>query len=229
MNRDRLEKALDVIGAHREEAGDGRWLETLARDVAPHLTEWQIEQAWTWAEWPERVTTLGKDSRADDDGIDVVAKRKDGGLVAIQCKARGRTEQGREGTVTGDDVNEFIAATGNPAWAERWMVTTAQPSGHVLQKLGPLADPEKPIRWVVISEAVGRELTLRNTGDEWAADPRTAMQEDAIERTLKGLEALRGARHPGWEQDESRGKTIMPCGTGKTRVGSLLSQQSQDN
>ena len=226
MNRDRLEKALDVIGAHREEAGDGRWLETLARDVAPHLTEWQIEQAWTWAEWPERVTTLGKDSRADDDGIDVVAKRKDGGLVAIQCKARGRTEQGREGTVTGEDVNEFIAATGNPAWAERWMVTTAQPSGHVLQKLGPLADPEKPIRWVVISEAIGRELTLRNTGGEWAADPRTAMQEDAIERTLKGLEALRGARHPEWEQDESRGKTIMPCGTGKTRVGYEVSRRT---
>ena len=226
MNGDRLEKALDVIGAHREEAGDGRWLETLARDVAPHLTEWQIEQAWTWAEWPERVATLGKDSRADDDGIDVVAKRKDGGLVAIQCKARGRTEQGREGTVTGDDVNEFIAATGNPAWAERWMVTTAQPSGHVLQKLGPLADPEKPIRWVVISEAIGRELTLRNTGGEWAADPRTAMQEDAIERTLKGLEALRGARHPGWEQDESRGKTIMPCGTGKTRVGYEVSRRT---
>ena len=220
-----VEQALKIITEHRNDAGDGQWLETLTRDVAPHLTEWQIEQAWRWAEWPERAATLGKDSRADDDGIDVVAMRKDGGLVAIQCKARGRTEQGREGTVTGDDVNEFIAATGNPAWAERWVVTTAQPSSHVLQKLGPLADPEKPIRWVVISEAVGRELIRRKTEEEWAADPRTAMQEDAIERTLKGLEALRGARHPGWEQDESRGKTIMPCGTGKTRVGYEVSRR----
>ena len=220
-----VEQALKIIAEHRNDAGDGQWLETLTRDIAPHLTEWQIEQAWRWAEWPGRVATLGKDSRADDDGIDVVAKRKDGGLVAIQCKARGRTEQGREGTVTGDDVNEFIAATGNPAWAERWVATTAQPSSHVLQKLGPLADPEKPIRWVVISEAVGRELIRRKTEKEWAADPRTAMQEDAIERTLKGLEALRGAKHPGWAQDESRGKTIMPCGTGKTRVGYEVSRR----
>ena len=220
-----VEQALKIIAEHRNDAGDGQWLETLTRDIAPHLTEWQIEQAWRWAEWPERVAILGKDSRADDDGIDVVAKRKDGGLVAIQCKARGRTEQGREGTVTGDDVNEFIAATGNPAWAERWVATTAQPSSHVLQKLGPLADPEKPVRWVVISEAIGRELIRRKTEKEWAADPRTAMQEDAIERTLKGLEALRGAKHPGWAQDESRGKTIMPCGTGKTRVGYEVSRR----
>ena len=219
------EQALRTIKKHRNDAGDGQWLETLARDIAPQLTEWQIEQAWIWAEWPDRVATLGTGSRADDDGIDVVAKRKDGGLVAIQCKARGRTKGGREGTVTGDDVNKFIAAAGNPAWIERWIVTTAPPSGHVLQKLGPLSDPEKPIQWVVISEAVGRELARRRMGEEWASDPRVAMQEDAIKKTLRGLEALRGTKHSGWEQDESRGKTIMPCGTGKTRIGYEVSRR----
>lgn len=160
------EQALRIIKEHRNDAGDGQWLETLTRDIAPQLTEWQIEQAWIWAEWPDRVATLGTGSRADDDGIDVVAKRKDGGLVAVQCKARGWAKWVREGTVAGDDVNEFIAAAGDPAWTERWIVTTAQPSGHLLQKLGPLSDQEKPIRWVVISEAISRELIRRGTGEE---------------------------------------------------------------
>ncbi len=160
------EQALRIIEEHRNDAGDGQWLETLTRDIAPQLTEWQIEQAWIWAEWPDRVATLGTGSRAHDDGIDVVAKRKDGGLVAVQCKAHGRAKGGREGTVTGDDVNKFIAAAGNPAWTERWIVTTAQPGGHALKELGPLSDPEKPIRWVVISEAISRELIRHGTGEE---------------------------------------------------------------
>lgn len=222
-----LEQALKTIAEHRNDAGDGKWLETLSRDIAPLLLEWQIEQAWTWAEWPDRVATFGTDSRADDDGIDVVAKRKDGGLVAIQCKARGRTTEGREGTVTGEDVNNFIAAAANPAWTERWIVTTAQPSGHVRQKLGPLGDPEKLISWVVISGAMGRELTRRKTAEEWASDPRTAMLEAAIEKTLKGLEALRGVKHPGWGPDESRGKRLRDAASGRPCERDLERRDSQ--
>ncbi|MCS1408358.1 MAG: hypothetical protein M2R45_01533 [Verrucomicrobia subdivision 3 bacterium] len=230
-----LEEAQRSIAEHRDDAGDGKWLETLTRDLAPHLLEWQIEQAWTWAQWPDRVKIFGKDSRPDDDGIDLVARRKDGGLVAIQCKARGLTAEGREGTVTGGDVKDFIIATDNPVWAERWMVTTAPPSDHVRQKLGALADPGKRIKWVIISEAVGREQERRKQERrkqerrkqeaEQASDPRTAMQDKAIEATLNTLESLRGEKHKGWEEDESRGKTIMPCGTGKTRVGYEVSQR----
>ena len=225
-NEDALREALHTIEEHREDAGDGQWLEDLAIDLAPHLTEWQIEQAWPWKDWPDRRAVLGVRSRADDDGIDAVAKGRDGRLIAIQCKARGRTAEGSEGTITGEDVNNFIAATANPVWAERWIVTTARPSRHVGQKLGPLADPEKPIRWVMLPEAIGAELARSETA-RWEEDPRTRMQEEAIEKTIGGLEALRAAqaRHPGWGPDETRGRTIMPCGTGKTRVGYEVSRR----
>ena len=225
-NEDALREALRTIERRREDAGDGQWLEDLAIDLAPRLTEWQIEQAWPWKDWPDRVAVLGDRSSANDDGIDAVARGRDGRLIAIQCKARGQTAEGNEGTITGEDVNNFIAATASPAWAERWIVTTARPSRHVRQKLGPLADPEKPIRWVMFPEAVGAELAGSGAA-EWREDPRTRMQEEAIGKTIDGLEALRAARarHPGWGPDETRGRTIMPCGTGKTRVGYEVSRR----
>ena len=227
MSRDELGKALDAVMGHREDAGDGQWLETLTRDVAPHLTEWQIEQAWKWADWPDRAKTMGKRSRSADDGVDIVAKGRDGRLIAIQCKARGRTNEGREGAVTGSEVDKFAAATTRRVWAERWIVSNVRPSENVRQKLGPLGDPEAPIRWVMISEAIGAEMDNRNAAKGWEKDPRTAMQDEAIEKTVAGLEALRKAkaRHPAWEPDESRGRTIMPCGTGKTRVGYEVSRR----
>ena len=227
MNTDKLREALDIIGAHKEDAGDGKWLEGLTRDVAPHLTEWQIGQAWKWADWPDRVKTLGKHTRPADDGVDLVAKGRDGRLIAIQCKARGQTPEGYEGAVTAGDVSNFVATTQSLKWDERWIVSNVKPSDSVWQRLGPLGDPETQIRWVVISEAIGVELDNRNTAKGWGEDPRTVMQDEAIKKTIAGLEALRRAktRHPGWEPDESRGRTIMPCGTGKTRVGYEVSQR----
>lgn len=71
----KLERALEVIKAHRADAGDGQWLEALTRDIAPHILEWEIEQAWAWADWPDRVATLGEESRPNDDSRPVSQTR----------------------------------------------------------------------------------------------------------------------------------------------------------
>ena len=66
-----------------------------------------------WSEWP------GRDG--GDIGIDIVAKRHDGGLAAIQCKCQDRIDK--------HDIDSFLAESqrrlmGEP-YVERYIVTTA--------------------------------------------------------------------------------------------------------
>ena len=51
------------------------------------------------------------------------------------------------------------------------------------------------------------------------------MQSEAVQATLKKLGEIRGEKHPEWESDEARVQVIMPCGTGKTRVGFHVAQK----
>ena len=50
-------------------------------------------------------------------------------------------------------------------------------------------------------------------------DPRDEIQRRVIDASLKGLENVRGRTHKGWRATDARGRIVMPCGTGKTRVG----------
>ena len=50
-------------------------------------------------------------------------------------------------------------------------------------------------------------------------DPRDEIQRRVIDASLKGMENVRGRTHKGWRATDARGRIVMPCGTGKTRVG----------
>lgn len=76
----KLGDALAEIEETSREATDGKWLERLTADCAPLIAEWDVRAAWTWDEWPEATNP--------DCGIDVVAERGDGKLIAIQCKGK---------------------------------------------------------------------------------------------------------------------------------------------
>ncbi len=80
--------ALDQIAARRDDPGDGIWLEEAVAATAPDIREWDLGDCWRWKDWPDREAVFPGSSQADD-GIDAVGvRRSDGGLVAIQCKAR---------------------------------------------------------------------------------------------------------------------------------------------
>ena len=53
----------------------------------------RFAKVWRWSEWP------GRDN--SDIGIDIVAERHDGGLVAIQCKCQDRIAKG--------NIDSFLA------------------------------------------------------------------------------------------------------------------------
>ena len=223
MNEDNviaaLERAMKTVAEHAEHAGDGRWLEDIVEQHATSIMEWKIVRTWPWMTWPGKEKAFEGRARPNDDGIDLVSERDDGGLIAIQCKAKGKG-----GLLTQDDINKFIAATQNrEVWAERWLLSNAPPSGHVYQKAQVLPDDDMKVRLPEITNVLGREIARRtgNAQNNDDIDPRSAMQEHAVAETIVGLENMRGSksRHTSWDEDEARGQVIMPCGTGKTRVG----------
>ena len=69
---------------------------------------------------------------------------------------------------------------------------------------------------------IGEELrtALKHWQEQAASDdPRGPMQDEAVRLAVEGLNSVRGAKHDGWRGDDARGNVVMPCGTGKTRVG----------
>ena len=90
---------------HPDEQDRGRAFEPLVKDIlrTDPLYRERFAEVWRWAEWP------GRDG--GDIGIDLVAERHDGGLVAIQCKCQPRIDKG--------DIDSFLADSqrqllGNP-------------------------------------------------------------------------------------------------------------------
>ena len=63
----------------------------------------QLDQVWLWNDFPFRKDFGGKDL-----GIDLVAKAKDGGYWAIQCKCYGENT-----TINKPAVDSFISASPN--------------------------------------------------------------------------------------------------------------------
>ena len=217
-----IQEALGLLVENDSEAGDGKYLELIAVGCGLEIREWGLAGCWLWEDWPQREETFSGVGPLDI-GIDAVGRREDGGWVAIQCKAKGRDAQGKRYTLTKEDIAGFGLASGySPVWAERWIVTNAEESPTVAELTTALGEPDNTPRIIDIHAALRGELEARQRAVAMAADPRTAMQAEAVARIVKGLERMRCAtKHEGWRKDESRGYVVMPCGTGKTRVGFL--------
>ena len=173
----------------------------------------------------------GPRSGADDDGIDAVAKGRDGGFIAIQCKARGQTAEGKEGTITGEDVNHFIAATANPAWASPR--TSLRPRSSSLREAGAggsvgrrfPGNPERAMRNGV--QAPSGALASAGGDRVWYGQdrrhgsggfpyhpPYRADEEGAVDEQIdyrSSERALRGSRAAGSDRGGRRRVRGSPC------------------
>ena len=210
-----LEAALATIERHDRHAGDGRWLEDLVTVLGPQIPEWGLQEVHRWTDWPGREDAFPATEARDLYGIDAVGVRGDGALVAVQCKAKGRQPDGSQHCVTAKDLHALGVGASHARFTERWIVTNSSPS-PTARTLQTMQDPDRPIRIVNIQAAIERLIRSERTDPE---DPRTAMQDKAVREALAGLEKIRGEKHVGWKPGEARGQIIMPCGTGKTRVG----------
>ena len=166
----------------------------------------QFEEVWLWSEWPGNG---GK----HDTGIDLVAKPRVGGLVAMQCKFYEPST-----TISKDDIDTFLSASGKLGFTGRILVSTTQKwSSHAedtikgqqipVQRVG-LPDLEaSPIDWSTFSVDVPGKLTLSKKNH-----PRPH-QAEAIKAAVEGFTA------------NERGQLIMACGTGKTLTSLRLAEQ----
>ena len=210
-----------ALNTLRGEAGgpadSGRRFERLMRRAfETHPYEYgpeRFEHVWLWSEWPER-TAMGYGA---DIGIDLVAKQTPaygGGLCAIQCKNYAATHK-----VPTSGVNSFLAASGAEHFSSRILVLTSdlgQAGWTKVEKASPRCEVIGPAlldSW----DAPWREFLDRP--DEFAFATRTRHkprpdQREALDAVAKGY------------QKGSRGRLVMPCGTGKSLMAMWAAEEN---
>ena len=168
----------------------------------------RFDKVWHWSEWPERG--------GGDIGVDIVARKHDGGHVAIQCKCYDPDRPIAKG-----HIDSFLANTQEP-FSERLVVTTTSKwGGNALRML----ERQQPA--VQRIDLFGLEATTIDW-DAWLADERAEGERDLVEKPRRQLrphqvEALEAVR-AGFEAHD-RGKLIMACGTGKTLTALRVAEE----
>ena len=166
----------------------------------------RFDEVWRWSEWP------GRDG--GDIGIDIVARRRGGGLVAIQCKCMGRIDKG--------DIDSFLSDSqrrpGGEPYVERYIFTTATEWSANAERALTTVDP--PVQRVDLFGLDGVAVDW----DSYVEDESAPLQElsrkqlrphqvSAFTDVIEGFEA------------HDRGKMIMACGTGKTLTSLRIAEE----
>ena len=232
-SKDIIQQAIEIVDEMSPQATDGIWLEDVVVDAAAHIREWEVEDCWPWSDWPEREVHFS-DSTNQDVGIDVVARRRsDGKYIAIQCKARQLDVNKKGADLHKSDMDSFIGVSSGEFWAERWVVTNGDVSlsSQVKQTV---AISGKPLKEVNLPSDLQKQLDAFEIDEECAhCDPdvdgglqsKNCMQREAVEESVRVLQSHAESNSGGLPKGQARGKIILPCGTGKTRISLRIVEQ----
>jgi len=160
--------ALRILEENNPKRTDGKWLEELTVEYAPHVSEWDIAKAWRWSEWPDRERHFPV-GQSMDIGIDVVAEgRSDGRLVAIQCKARQLDSSGQGNDIHKNELSEFTSAARGDMWAERWLATNGgnKLSGPALAANSMVTEANQRVKVVNVHADIQQEKLASEGEDE---------------------------------------------------------------
>ena len=227
VTRATIDEAIRIVNEMSPQATDGKWLEDLTAAVGPHIRDWDIAQCFPWGEWPERETNFPNTTNQDV-GIDVVAvRRSDGSHIAIQCKSRELDEHGSGSAITKEETDKFASASAGEFWAERWLVTNGNnPLSNNAQQV--LSMTNKPIKAVnIANDLLQQQATFipdecphcaPNPDGEECRQSKSCMQTEVIANSVRKLREHEQSESGGLPVGQARGKIILPCGTGKTRI-----------
>ena len=167
----------------------------------------RFTRVWQWHEWPSRPPG------EPDTGIDLVAEERDGGVCAIQCKFYAPNT-----TVSREDIDSFLVASGRRPFSARLFVSTTERWGRNAEKV--LADQLVPVQRIGIAE-------LSASPFDWSRFDPTHPEQ--LHR--HGPKALRTHQRAAIAEvidgfaSSDRGKLVMACGTGKTFTALRLAEQ----
>lgn len=165
----------------------------------------QFPGVWRWMDWPARTGA--------DIGVDLVAQDASGGLVAIQCKC-----YAPNATLTKEDIDSFVALSGQEQWTRRIIVATTDLWSPNAEK--SLEGHKVPIERIGIDDL--NEMTV-----DWSSydvhNPTGLRASDRLALRQHQIEAIDDVR-AGF-QVSSRGKLIMACGTGKTFTALRIAEE----
>ena len=225
---DAIAQALETLEEAKSEPTGGKWLERLTAQIAPLIKEWDIPHCWTWSEWPDRERLL-PDTTNQDNGIDAVAiNRSTGAYIAIQCKSRQLDENGRGNDIERPEITSFISESENELYAERWLITNGD--NRLNDRAGRTnSQLSKKIKVInlhadLTAQAQGSTKDEEcphcqpNPDGEWRRQSKTCMQNDAVSTAVNRLRGQLETDADGIPIGQARGKIILPCGTGKTRI-----------
>lgn len=156
----------------------------------------RFDKVWMWSEYPDRD--------GHDIGIDLVAKERDGGLCAIQCKC-----YADNGSLDMKKVATFLASAIN--YDNKILVYTGENITNNAEKILKRHSCKKI-----------RKEDLEESSINWNSFPKLHTkqslklhdyQTDALQNVLDGF------------KKHDRGKLIMACGTGKTLVSLHISEK----
>ena len=225
--QDIVEQAIQKVADISPRSTDGIWLEDLTVEVATYVKEWDIAECWPWSQWPDRET-LFPGTTKQDIGIDCVAvRRSDGEHIAIQCKSRQLNANGQGDPIHKGEIDSFASTSAGPLWAERWIVTNGDNpiSGNTQQALAMIDKPVKMIN--IANDLLQQEGAFTheecphcepNPDGEERQQTKTCMQTEAIAESVRILGEHERSNSGGLPVGQARGKIILPCGTGKTRI-----------
>jgi len=224
--QDIIEAALRKTAEMNPQETDGKWLEVVTVESSPFIREWDIAECWSWEEWPGRKDHFPNTTRMDV-GIDAVATRcNDRKYIAIQCKSRRLDEAGCGDSIKHSEISKFSSASASDFWAERWVVTNGDnPLASGAKQAASMTS--KPLKLVNItydlyqqrqaSDALEDSLPTESNEDD-KQQTKSCMQDEAVTISTRNLREQEQSENGGLPKGEARGRIILPCGTGKTRI-----------
>ncbi len=223
-----IKAAICTVAEMSLQSTNGTWLEELTVDISSYIREWDISECWQWAQWPDRKAHFPGTTNQDI-GIDCVAVRhSDGEHIAIQCKSRQLNASGQGAPISKGEIDSFASTSAGAFWAERWVVTNGDnPVTGNIQQIMSMTD--KPVKMVnIISDLLQQQAAFTrreecphcepNPDGEERQQSKTCMQTEAIAESVRILKKHEQSNSGGLSKGQARGKIILPCGTGKTRI-----------
>ena len=192
--------------------GKGRLFERLIQKYFtedPHYKN-LFSEVWLWAEWAETQPQFDRVDR----GIDLVAKERDGGYCAIQCKCYA------ENTRIGEnDFATFNLYSDREPFTSRIFVDTSGGwTANLRKTVEGLKTPcqrisaadlaSRPVKWPDLSLEAPEQLDYQLEHFDLREH-----QEEAFNDVINGF------------RNSDRGKLIMACGTGKTFTALRIAEE----